>query len=268
MKKKVVSVVMVVALVLAMNCNVYASDDLAYWQAQAQAAAVKAQESQAAAVAAQAAYEAIVSGKSVPATSTASTVTSTAASAYAKATANTSNANMITVDGNGDPVIGLWVADIVKNIPKPLLNTFKSHNGHIHIVSAEHQYGGMTKLMYDTNDHIGMANPINMYINSDYINGMTPDYLYHEFGHVFDAATGLSNDVNNRAVIESEMPALQATVGGMYTTYPFGTVQEATAEVYMATIGAKTGEITYAPSILAACPKTTALITQYSAKLK
>lgn len=279
---KRVTTVLTAVTVLACTTNVYA-DSLEECHAATVATQKAADEARAKADAAQAAYEALVNentaaAASVPNTTSvaaAGTVAQTAAAQttspvapQATATAYNSNDGMVTVNADADPVIGLWVADIAKNIPKPLWKTFKAHHGHITIVSAGHKYGGVTTLVF-TNDKISMSDPVQMQINSDYIYGSAPDYLYHEFGHVFDAATGMTNDMGNRAIIMGEMPALAAATATEYPNgSPFTTVQEAAAEVYMAKIGAKTGEITYAQAILNACPNTSAMIDRYSALLK
>ena len=75
-----------------------------------------------------------------------------------------------------------------------------------------------------------------MTINThDYIDHNTDDYVLHEFGHVFDAKNGVTNNPVYRQIILSEMGTFNSAIAAYYYDKThFTTVQEMFAELFAA----------------------------------
>lgn len=129
------------------------------------------------------------------------------------------------------------IAAIKGYVPEKLLNQFLAHKGTIVVENTGFGTGGgyTTLLLYD-DDTISFPTPAHMSINTEGEEaGHVDDYVLHEFGHVFDAINGVTNDELYRDILLSEMDAFNEAVAGYYEDKNHFTIpQEMFAELFAA----------------------------------
>ncbi len=122
-------------------------------------------------------------------------------------------------------------------LPEKLIEQFVEHKGEIHIENTGYGTGGgyTTLLLYD-DDTISFPTPAHMSINTEgEADQYVDDYVLHEFGHVFDAINGVTNDDLYREIILSEMSAFNEAIAEYYEDKEhFRIPQEMFAELFAA----------------------------------
>ena len=153
------------------------------------------------------------------------------------------------------------IATIKGYVPERLLEDFIEHKGEIEIENEGYGTGGgsTTLILYD-NDTIELPIPAHMAINTDGEKDQhVDDYVLHEFGHVFDAINGVTNDDLYREIIMSEMDVFNKAIAKYYEDEDhFKIPQEMFAEVFAAYIDPE--NVYKADEKLNAAPKTAKVI--------
>lgn len=129
------------------------------------------------------------------------------------------------------------IAAIRGFVPSKLIDEFREHNGTIEVLNKGYGAGGGTTYLILFGDNtIALPSPVNMDINTnDYSDQHTDDYVLHEFGHVFDAKNGLTNNPSYRSMIMEEIPAFNAACAQYYVDPThFSSPQEMFAELFAA----------------------------------